>query len=246
MLSRATSLIAAVTITATAAAAGTFMTTGKGHCEHQGLGVGHFHHDDDCSADSPTPTPGSTDTPVATVTATVVVTVTVTPTATPATVTAGLLWKDATGTVVPRIHVLTLRPIGIGGPTILTYTDGRGLFWSINQWTLALTIPVVGQSPSVTRMFETSNCTGSWFIRPEYGFPRMPFIVDNDPTIRVVPDAPTLATHSLHSYDGGPGTPCNTSWSNTLVVLPGDETVPAEPITIPTLPFVAPMHPEAN
>lgn len=246
MLSRATSLVAAVTVTLTAAAAGTFMTTGNGHCGHHGLGVGHLNHDDDCSDVSPTP--DSTETPVATVTATVVVTVTATPTATPvpATATAGLVWKDATGAVVPRIHLVALRADGIGGPVTLTYIDARGLIWSVNQWTLALTVPEVGQSPSVFRMYETSNCSGNWFIYPVYGFPRMPFRIDNDPTLRVVPDAPSLATHSLHSYDGGPGTSCTTGWSNMLIAFPGDETIPAQPITIPTLPFVAPIHPEAE
>src|SRR5688572_26402778 len=131
MLSRALVLTVVIgSLAASVAVAGP--KQGLGHCK--GNGVGHGHHDDDCNEPTPTatgtpivtPTPAPTSTPIVTPTPTPV------PTAPPP-APSGLVWKDATGAVVPRVHIFARAP-SLHGGAVVAYKDERGFFWELNPW----------------------------------------------------------------------------------------------------------------
>jgi hypothetical protein len=208
---------------------------GLGHCGHNGVGVGHDHHDDDCDDSTPTPTATSTPTP------TPIPNPTPSPTATPPG-SSGLVWRDATGAIVPGVHVLHVEnSFNLLG---LAYRDQRGFVWHIDPWTLALSPIPNGSTPAVFRFYTTSNCSGEgYFAVIESVYPRIVFRVDGDPAYRSFPDNPTQMTLALHSVDGGVGTACS-PYAYTLTVVPSSETLPTPAITVPVVPFVGPIHPD--
>jgi hypothetical protein len=202
---------------------------GLGHCK--GNGVGHGHHDDDCADPTPTPTAtGTAPTP----------TPTPAPTAPPA-ASGGIVWKDATGAVVPEIRTLQSQHFAL---LRLTYKDARGLLWDLDPWTLEVRTMSLGSSPTIQRLYTTTNCTGAAYFGPRAWLPRVVFRIDGETTYRAFPDSPTLVPITIRSYDGGSTQPCQPHPGSAVMAVPIEETVPADPITVPTLNYVPPLHPE--
>lgn len=149
----------------------------------------------------------------------------------------GITWADATGATVDVF----------GDPTgPLFYRDESGLFWNIDPETVVVSAAIVDEGP----LFESMDCTGpAYVVVPPV--PRVTFLLDfntNDPpnpVVHVRDDATKTEHVTICSAAQGANGGCSTftTCSNTEAVSEAEAT-PSPPLTVPTVAFVAPLHPE--
>lgn len=147
---------------------------------------------------------------------------------------------------MPNIYFL--NEWNSGASLGLVYFDDRGLIWHVDPWKLVLSTIDYGRIPTAHRMYLTANCSGDAYLWYDSYYPRVVFRIDGDPTYRVFPDNPTIYTNlTFHSIDGGVGAPCQSYTSPpNFPFIPANETIPSDPIVVPTLPYSAPLHPERS
>lgn len=143
-----------------------------------------------------------------------------------------IVWKDATGALAERV---VAHPVG----GTLFHVDADGVFWAIDPFTAEVLTPPASATP----YYETNDCTGPKFVRTvDVPLPRFPFRVVAYPEIRVRGDLQQSQTILMCSAESGGGSTCSPlstcTQMDVLAVGTGGG------LTLPTLPFLGPLHPE--
>lgn len=148
----------------------------------------------------------------------------------------GIIWKDAAGVTVPVF--------GEPGGTLL-YLDAAGRFWTIDWETLRVGPAEVDDGP----MFASSDCTGAaWVVAPPP--PRVTFMLGfninqpGGPTIYIRNDVLTEGPVTICSARQPDGTCSALASCAKYIGVLGAEMTPSPPLTVPTVAFLAPLHPE--
>lgn len=139
------------------------------------------------------------------------------------------VWKDAKGVIVAWDG--------------LTYTDARGLHWTLSPETARPTDYPHSVVPAIA--YTSPGCVGPAYLGgpAPMPFPRVPFKVPGETTYRLRPDgvaAQPLTYQSARLYGGACG-----ALSGTSVGFPLDSAPPANPpVQEPAWTFVPPLHME--
>ena len=155
-----------------------------------------------------------------------------------------MVWKDATGAVVPFL----LETTGGGGPIIDEqgglFFDSAGTVWAFGEFSCGVTNPICppygnGGSSVYTQYtiyWENPDCAGTEYV---------PYVHANfafnllDGTTRAI--MPTAKVSSKFAQSSGTPSSCTNAITKQLVVNVKDAPV----VTPPTsLPFTLPLHPE--
>lgn len=148
---------------------------------------------------------------------------------------ADVTWADATGRAVDVFGAPNAPPM---------YRDSQGFFWQIDPDTLTVGYSVIEDGP----FYATSDCVGTPLLSG-VPVPRVTFALNSggatSPTIHVRDDVTEFSTSEICGMvtaAGMCGPPTQEGCSMESVV-PESSTLPAIPLTIPVVDFVAPLHP---
>lgn len=161
----------------------------------------------------------------------------------------GIVWKDADGSIADGV---TGAP---NGP--LLYEDHAGLFWHINAGTaiVSVAIPINGTFGTYPA-YSSGDCTGTQYVQSvsgegDFPAPRLTFSAPGDAAIHVRPDdlqpveftwcSIITSAGCKHTAFGPSMMDCD---PGTSLGLPTAKLLPSPPLSIPVVPFVAPLHPE--
>jgi hypothetical protein len=145
----------------------------------------------------------------------------------------GVVWKDRNGNPVRLVFQIES---GSGDWYVM---DANGLVWATNFYDGVPRPFVTGYG----LIYASANCSGPAYVSTRL-HSRFVFTSPGDPTLRVVPDAPTtmVTGFTVGSSFGGGGCAVQT-WTTDAVAL--SETAPATPIVAAATLFALPVHPAA-
>lgn len=164
----------------------------------------------------------------------------------------GIVWKDANGSIADGV---TGAP---NGP--LLYEDHAGLFWRIEPTTAAIFVAIADGALGTYPGYASTDCTGIQYVvsggtfmdgTQDFPVPRMTFDSPDSSAIHVRPDG--LQTVALVRCSVLTGTGCiRTDYGGVSgacapmpePALPTAPMLPSPPLSIPVVPFMAPLHPE--
>jgi hypothetical protein len=152
----------------------------------------------------------------------------------------GVVWKDATGVVVPAIgHVWN--------PATVDYVDPAGYVWRVIAFSPNFQL-FNGAPPNMTALYDGANCTGTAYVDAYgYGFaPRQVFTTGADQLYHSIADNPnaSFVSPTIQSSRDSLGGACSVAGPLGRPVLPVSATLPQTPIALPVNPFTLPLHPE--
>jgi hypothetical protein len=124
------------------------------------------------------------------------------------------------------------------------YFDAQNLAWPIDRETGQITPASFSSTLGIGSVYYTGlNCTGTAYTGPV--MPRFVFLVSDDATYYVRPDTLTTEGHTdIQSFLSGITTvTCtNRTFPTAIFLMPLTACAPTPALTIPTLPFVGPLH----
>lgn len=155
----------------------------------------------------------------------------------------GVIWKDATGAVVPVIMNFAIYGTAwtdeVGG----LFADSAGILWSFNLNGVTVAVPVSSYNNyPAPQYWDGTGCTGTPYVG--YAHARLPFNMSSASgiTIRALKDNATVSMQFMQSTYGANGSPgCVSTIVHVLVAPMTDAPIVTPPAT---LPFTLPVHPE--
>jgi hypothetical protein len=150
-------------------------------------------------------------------------------------------YYDADGDLVPEVRgPVTTVGVGTTSPPRLTFVDANGLVWSLNPNSGAIGV-ATALTPMVSR-YLTTDCTGAGYL-PNALPARVTFnIVDDEATIRFVPDDATFSEQTFNSIQFASNCADISSSPETAYAVPLTLTVPGVAPTPPTFGYTLPLH----
>jgi hypothetical protein len=145
----------------------------------------------------------------------------------------GVVWKDATGTVVPVI-VSNTQSFETNGPTILDYADSQGLIWGLN-----IGLAKVDVATYASAYYVTADCSGTPYI---HAMARWTYLVRIPNALQTVAFSDTATPTVIVPqswYDNNATCSTLNAGPSTMFAVPS-----STPVAVPTNPFKFPIHPE--
>jgi hypothetical protein len=147
-----------------------------------------------------------------------------------------IIWKDATGALVPFLLGMSTQIDEQGG----LFADATGVVWYLSYNNGTNIIPPSGQynDAPYAEYWDGTNCMGTPYV--QYVHARFAFTLfgQNGNTIHALKDNASVSMQFLQSYYDG------TCHNNTVHILAAP--LSDAPVVTPpaTLPFTLPVHPE--
>jgi hypothetical protein len=162
-----------------------------------------------------------------------------------------IVWKDATGAVVPIVGRKPATVDAGGAPqpvTTFLFFDAAGITWAYTPPASPAVGPVYPEANQPPLLYyASSDCTGSAYVDVTTFFTaRETYAVGSE--IRVVNDSPPTTPLTVGSYQGGYSSMtandgfCNATQDTRTVIL----VTSTYTVTAPDFPYVLPLHAEVQ